>query len=359
MRWGATLNDKFRWSNTEPKNCQVPSAPMSKQPANIHDAFFKKVMSDPEVAGQFLREHLPSDVAALLSAEPPELLSGSFVDEELAQHHSDLLFRLLLREGGDVLAYLLVEHKSAPDPLARLQLLRYMTRVLVRWYRENERLPLPAVLPLLAHHGPVGWTLSTEFDELFGRVPEALRPYLMSFRHALVDLARIDDGALSRHVRLRAFLKALKYIQRQDLAERIDIVLAEAPALEVVDVVLMLTYIGRGPVAVSKEAVRAALHRWLPSREDEIMASFGQEYFESGKATGLAEGKATGLAKGLAEGKASSLLQLLEIRFGPVSAALRDRVNGADVASVEAWLRRFVTAPDLPSIFGPTSQAGS
>ena len=85
------------------------------------------------------------------------------------------------------------------------------------------------------------------------------------------------------------------------------------------------------------------------------MASFGQEYFESGKATGPAEGKATGLA----EGKASSLIQLLEIRFGPVSAALRDRIKGADVASVEAWLRRFVSAPDLPSIFGPTSQAGS
>jgi hypothetical protein len=161
-----------------------------------------------------------------------------------------------------------------------------------------------------------------------------------------VGLPRIKDDALSRHVRLRAFLKTLKYIQRQDLPERIDIVLAEAPALEMVDVVLMLTYIGKGAVAVTKEAIRTALHRWVPSREDEIMASFGQEYFESG------------MAAGLAKGSASALIQLLETRFGSVPAALRERIYDADVASVGAWLRRFVSAPDLPSICGPTSAAG-
>ena len=100
------------------------------------------------------------------------------------------------------------------------------------------------VLPLLAHHGPKGWEISTQFADLFGRVPEPLRPYLVSFRHVLVDLARIEDDALSRHARLRTFLKGLKYIQRLDLAERIDILLADAAELESVDVVLLLNYIG-------------------------------------------------------------------------------------------------------------------
>ena len=138
----------------------------------------------------------------LLTLESPELLPGSFVDEALAQHHSDLLFRIPLKTGDQALAYILLEHKSSPDRGTPLQLLRYIVRILTKWYRENQQLPLPVVVPLVVHQGPAGWTLSTEFIDLFGKVPEALRPYLISFRHALVDLAQIQDDALSADLRL-------------------------------------------------------------------------------------------------------------------------------------------------------------
>jgi predicted transposase YdaD len=202
---------------------------MSKQVVNIHDAFFKQVLSDPKLADSFLREHLPADVVGLLASEPPEPVPGSFVDEELRQHHSDLLFRVRLKTGSDAFAYMLLEHKSSPHPGARLQLLRYVVRILSQWYEQNQRkLPLPAVLPLLANQGPDEWKYSCEFADLFGTVPAPLSPYLPSFRHALVDLARVGDLALSTEVRLRAFLKALKYSRRSDLPDCIDILLAEA-----------------------------------------------------------------------------------------------------------------------------------
>jgi predicted transposase YdaD len=92
---------------------------MQNHPTNIHDAFFKAALSTSEMADVFLRERLPREVAELLTPEPPEQMSGSFVDEELAQHHSDLLFRLRLKTGDDAFAYVLLEHKSAPDRLAR------------------------------------------------------------------------------------------------------------------------------------------------------------------------------------------------------------------------------------------------
>jgi hypothetical protein len=56
---------------------------MSSQVANIHDAFFKQVLSDQQAAGTFLREHLPPEVTGLLTCDPPERVPGSFVDEEL------------------------------------------------------------------------------------------------------------------------------------------------------------------------------------------------------------------------------------------------------------------------------------
>lgn len=36
---------------------------MSKQLANIHDALFKRALGQPELAGRFLREHLPPELA--------------------------------------------------------------------------------------------------------------------------------------------------------------------------------------------------------------------------------------------------------------------------------------------------------
>ena len=72
---------------------------MSSQVANIHDAFFKQVLSDQQAAGTFLREHLPSEVTGLLTCDLPERVPGSFVDEELRQHHSDLLFQVRLNTG--------------------------------------------------------------------------------------------------------------------------------------------------------------------------------------------------------------------------------------------------------------------
>src|ERR1700761_3541282 len=102
-----------------------------------------------------------------------------------------------LKSGSDAYAYLLLEHKSSPDEGARLQLLRYIVRLLTNWYEQSGgRLPLPPVLPLLAHQGPGTWAFSCEFADLFGDAPAALRPYLPTFRHALVDLAATEDADL-------------------------------------------------------------------------------------------------------------------------------------------------------------------
>lgn len=316
---------------------------MLKPSAHLHDAFFKSFMGGPVLAAKFLQEHLPSGVAELLTTERPELLPGSFVDEDFAQHHSDLLFRLRLKTGDDALAYLLLEHKSSADAGTPLQLLRYIVRILAKWYDEHERLPLPMVLPLVAHQGPGDWTSSTAFIDLFGSVPEPLRPYLVSFRHVLVDLPHIRDEALSIDTRLGAYLKALKYARRQDLAEHLAVILV--PELADMDMVRILGYIDRGPIFVSSESLQAPLRLLERNRRENIMGHFSREF------------EAIGEARGEARGRASSLLRLLEKRFGTVSSRLRERIITADVDSIEAWFDEALDTQDLKSVFG-TSEIG-
>jgi hypothetical protein len=189
------------------------------------------------------------------------------------------------------------------------------------------------VLPLVAHQGPGNWKFSTAFIDLFGSVPKPMHPYLVSFRHALVDLPRIEDDALSADTRLGAYLKALKYGRRNDLRQRIEVILV--PKLADVDMADILRYIAVCPRIVSVDNLQTGLRFVERGRREKIMGHFTQEFEAIGEA----------------RGQARALLRLLEKRFGTVSLRLRERIATADVASIEAWFERALDVHDLNSVF--------
>jgi hypothetical protein len=82
------------------------------------------------------------------------------------------------------------------------------------------------------------------------------------------DLMTIPGVGLLIATALRATLKALKYSRRPDLLQRIDILLAEAPMLEETDLVLILTYLDKGPRAVSDTLLRETLQRLVPEQTE-------------------------------------------------------------------------------------------
>ena len=52
-----------------------------------------------------------------------------------------------------------------------------------------------------------------------------------------------------------------------------------------------------------------------------------------------------------AEARLESLLDLIEVKFGPVDAATRERIERATNEQVIAWLRRVVVAPTIEAVF--------
>jgi len=155
----------------------------------------------------------------------------------------------------------------------------------------------------------------------------------------LVELSEVDDDVLSTEVRLRAFLKALKYSRRKDLALRIDVVLAEAPELTLEEQIMILTYLDKSSTLLNDEIIREALLRIVPHQMEQIMGCITQPFYDRG----MAEGKV--------EGEARILSRLLERRFGVVPEHLRQRIFAADVHTIESWVERAFDAPDLNSVF--------
>ena len=65
-----------------------------------HDRFFKAVFGRAEVAAEFLAQYLPSAVAETLDWTTLRAEKDSFLDPELAQHPTDLLYAVDVRGGG-------------------------------------------------------------------------------------------------------------------------------------------------------------------------------------------------------------------------------------------------------------------
>ena len=132
-----------------------------------HDALFKTTFGDPLHAAGVLRSALPAEVIALLDLSTLRRVVGSFVDDELAERESDVLFAVDTVGGQTVLVYVLLEHQSTVDSLMPLRALRYEVRI---WdahvAAHGHALPLPPILPIVVSHAEGGWMAATRFEEI-------------------------------------------------------------------------------------------------------------------------------------------------------------------------------------------------
>ena len=323
-------------------------------PATPHDALFRALVSNPGRAGALLADYLPAEVVDLLDpAFPPEAVEGSFVDADAARTQCDALFRVRLRTGQQARIYALLEHKSHVDGTAPLQILRYMVNI---WMREIEdgsaRDGLPAIIPLVFYHGPGRWSVPRSVVEMVD-APEEFRPLLREFAYVLYDLGEIEPLRLSRAPEVRAGLLALR-VERADHipADLLDLMTGGTLAGSDFERHL-LRYIAES-MNLTPPMLEASLRRTKPDRWEALMGTVAEAWLEQGRAEGIEKGLAEGVEKGLAEGiekgQAGLLLRQLELRFGELPEAVRDRVRGASVSELEAWAEAVLAAASLDEV---------
>ena len=90
-----------------------------------HDAIFRQMLAQKEVARDFLQLYLPAPFLSICDLNTLQLASGSFIEEDLRSSDSDILYSLQTRHGAGYI-YALIEHQSSPDKLMAFRLMRYM-----------------------------------------------------------------------------------------------------------------------------------------------------------------------------------------------------------------------------------------
>jgi hypothetical protein len=338
----------------------------------IHDAFFKRIMNVPEKAGLFLREHLPGEVAVLISGKPPVILPASFVDPKLDSSHADLLVETEML-GCEVLLHLHFEHKSAPDPLTHAQVLGYMSDMW-KWRRHNRGAlrgsdgMMPLILAVVVHHGPRMWPYPVRFGELLGRIPQEPARYVPDFEVHLIDLAAIPDDKLSSDPVLRAELLTMKRILSAGSQRQVEALLMEVLILDDVALRTVLNYIGsvigrqRLGAAMNGVAARGGGERMEEIRdvlreivEDEVTAKITARVSNEVRPKVSNEVRAKVSkeirAKVSKDPREATLTRPLRRRFGVLPKDIEQRIARASAGQLDSWLDRETDAPDLRGVF--------
>ena len=113
---------------------------------NPHDMLFKAAFADPAHAAGLFRSILPEPLRHAIDYDALAREDGSFVDPELADGLSDLLFSARLH-GAPVLLYLVLDHQGT-DPAALPMQIRDCVARIGEHYAERS-LPVPPVVPLV------------------------------------------------------------------------------------------------------------------------------------------------------------------------------------------------------------------
>lgn len=185
---------------------------------NPHDRFFRESFGRLDVVRNYLEEYLPSQIVDVLALDTLTRQDGSFIDEEMQAHQTDMLYEVRLTTGERATLYFLFEHKSYPDKLISLQLLRYMVRF---WEQQvKDKVELMPIIPLVIYHGEKAWRVPRDFLSLF-HPPEALQPYLPQFNYLLSDFSHLSNEPIRGTLWLRVSLEVLKGIFSPRLEEEL------------------------------------------------------------------------------------------------------------------------------------------
>lgn len=193
-----------------------------------HDNLIRAVFSKPQHAASMLQTFLPEEVINHLDLQSTKLCQGTFVDENLRRHETDLLFSIK-REARESFIYVLFEHQSTAPRTMAVRLLRYVTRIHESLDARTE-VHLPIIMPIVFYNGAAPWTaplrLSDHYD-LANNILKSIPIQVIDLEYRLINLAAYSDEEIygwTSHGNSSTVLtsRLLKHYQDERINELID-----------------------------------------------------------------------------------------------------------------------------------------
>ncbi|WP_192034008.1 Rpn family recombination-promoting nuclease/putative transposase [Pantoea agglomerans] len=275
-----------------------------------HDATFRQFLSQPDIARDFMELHLPAELRAICDLSTLKLESGSFVEDDLRQYFSDILYSLKT-SNGDGYIHVLVEHQSTPDRHMAFRLMRYAVAAMHRHLEAGHK-QLPLVIPVLFYTGkrspyPYSIRWLDEFED------PSLAENLYGSTFPLVDVTVIPDEEIMGHRSMAALTLLQKHIHQRDIATLTDrlATLLMADYLSSPQVTALIHYLLQAGESADSEAFVRELAQRVPQHGDALM-TIAQQLEQKGIEKGIQLGEQRGIEKGRNEGKVEVARTMLQ-----------------------------------------------
>ena len=333
---------------------------MSSTIQNPHDRFFRASMSNPKVAREFIKKHLPAHIAKKIDPDSLKLMPGNFI-EDLQEWKTDLLFTVTF-EGAPGYIYLLIEHQRKPERLMPLRMLEYTCKIIRTHLQENRDTPLPCIYPIVLYNGIKPYPYTTDFFELFSNPTFARELLLKPFQ--LIDLTQFPDDDLKEQSLLGIMELLLKYAFARDtllLIKKIGTLLQKADQMHEIELLReSAEYVFQTRSDdLSKNHILNEFKKHVSTPTQKNIMTIAEAFVEEGRQEGIQTGIQTGIQKGRQEGqneerkKFRALLhKQLERRFpGQVTSNHLGLLEEADGESLSLWLERLIDAHCIEEVF--------
>ncbi len=320
-----------------------------------HDPVYRRIFNRAQVMEEILRRFVTGSWVAHLDFSTLAPMPADFVAKYLKKYEADIIWRVRYGPGkGDwFYVFVLMELQSSVQRFMALRLLSYVLRLcealLVDGTYLAARRPrrlLPPVLAVVLYNGEEPWTAPLSLAELFKSMEGFTPP---EFRYVVLDVNRYSPEELRpvQDVTSGVFLME----QSKDVAElqaaldELEEIVDDPELAE--DIALLL-----GDVAVK-----------LNLREDEIprvetleevrmsLLQRAEKWTQQWMAEGEVKGKAEGKAEGQRLGMAKTLKNQAQRRFGDLPGWAIERIDRADVDTLERWSYRVLDATVLDDVF--------
>jgi predicted transposase/invertase (TIGR01784 family) len=292
---------------------------------DIHDKFFRKLVSNPKMARELCELYLSAELLKLLDLDSLELQDTSLLDAYLRQLRCDVLYKVKFKDRLGY-AYLLFEHQSRPEKKMPLRIALYKFRMMDK---ERSHI-LPIVIPIVFYHGKKPYTYSTDLFDLFGEAADLAKTHLLS-PFTLIDLNKISDTEIKQH-KLAMILEFMqKHIYDDNLLIRL---------IEIVPQLNELSQMGADECIIT--ALEYAIHAGAidsPEQLNEFVINHLSPNLRSETMTVAQQLEARGETRGKAESTRQIAINLLHEDFDLKIIA---RVTGLEIEDLKKLAQEVV-----------------
>jgi len=236
----------------------------------------------------------------LIDLSTLEISKDSFIEKELADYHSDMLYKVKLTDGSQGFIYVLFEHKSYYDRFVHLQLLEYMAKIWRLYIKQHEKplAYLPIVIPLLVCHARKEWPDGTmRLTSLLSGPVDDLAGYIPDFGFELYDLHRYTDDEIKGTIASRLALLLLKHIRDPDLDRKLPGIFAllrtlmeKETGLEWLEVVLRYLGSARDQKVLSWKQIKEIAEKAISEEAGRFVMTLEEITKNEGRLEGLVKG---------------------------------------------------------------------